>query len=506
MLVKSVRVDGGWSLANYRQLLATDRTWALLRNSLVLAAWTTGLTTAIGVPLAVLLGKSDLPGRAWLILLFSVPLLPPPYIAAVAWSNLLSTHGALQRVSGTWLAEWAWNNLFGLPGCVLVLFSTLLPFFLLLTMASLRSIDPRLEEAGRIVARWPAVLKGITLPLILPGILLAATLVFLLSLGELGVPLFLRYNVFAVESFTEFSAFLNFGLATAAAVPLALLTLLALGLEWLVLGEKLQVLRPAAGHTLHVALGRLRTPVFVAVVLLCTMLVVLPLSALLFQAGSGAAYREALGLAADSLVRSVAYAGTGACLLTAFGFLLGYLLHTRALQIWRAADALTLLLFATPGAVIGIGLVTLWNRPATSLIYATPLIILLGYMAQYAALTSRAVSAALAQVPNSMEEAAEVMGAGWLRRVVWITAPLCWRGLLAAWLVAYIFCLRDLSISMLVYPPGRDTFPVRIFTLMANSPAERIAALCVILVAATLVPLGALALLLRRERTRRVSY
>ena len=146
-----------------------------------------------------------------------------------------------------------------------------------------------------------------------------------------------------------------------------------------------------------------------------------------------------------------------------------------------------------PGTVLGIGMVSMWNHPLTNWVYATPAIILVGYLAQYTALTSRITGTALAQIPLSMEEAAQMAGAGWLRRQVSILVPLARRGLAAAWLVAYIFCLRDLGISMLVYPPGRDTFPVRTFTLMANSPAELISALCVILTVAAILPLGLLA-------------
>ena len=84
-------------------------------------------------------------------------------------------------------------------------------------------------------------------------------------------------------------------------------------------------------------------------------------------------------------------------------------------------------------------------------------------------------------------------GAGWFRRSSLILAPLAKRGIIAAWLVSYIFCLKDTGISMIVYPPGQDTFPVRTFTLMANSPAHFIAALCVIMIAVTLLPMGLLA-------------
>ena len=80
-----------------------------------------------------------------------------------------------------------------------------------------------------------------------------------------------------------------------------------------------------------------------------------------------------------------------------------------------------------------------------------------------------------------------------------IVAPLAARGLIAVWIVSYVFCLRDLGISMVVYPPGSDTLPVRILTLMANGAPTLIAALCVILVAITLLPLAAAALWLRRK-------
>ena len=83
------------------------------------------------------------------------------------------------------------------------------------------------------------------------------------------------------------------------------------------------------------------------------------------------------------------------------------------------------------------------------------------------------------------------VGAGQLRCIV---APIAKRGLIAAWVIAYIFCLRDLGITLVVYPPGFDTLPVRILTLMANGAPSLIAALCVILIVVTLLPLFVAAL------------
>ena len=119
-------------------------------------------------------------------------------------------------------------------------------------------------------------------------------------------------------------------------------------------------------------------------------------------------------------------------------------------------------------------------------------IILFGYIAQYTALSERIMAATFSQIPRSMEECAQIVGAGWFRRLFGVLVPQAKYGIIAAWLVGFIFCLKDLGITMIVYPPGHNTLPVHIFTLMANSPEQVIAALCVIMVVITCFPLGVL--------------
>ncbi len=492
MLAKSVNVDGHFSLFFYKNFMNSRREWTLIGNSFTLSFLTALFTTIIGLPLGILFAKTDLPLKKLFTILFTIPLLIPPYITAISWFDLLGREGLLSKIINPAMAEITSKWLFGLPGCVLILFSTFLPIVILLTITFLKTINPRLEEAGKLVSGWPGVLKGITIPLIMPGLLLASILVFLLTLGELGVPTFLRYDVFPVESFTQFSAFYNFGAATAAAVPLVIITLIVLVIERIFLRDKTYQLHPAVGgdKSSTINLGVYRKWFLIIVVLLCFCSIILPFLVLLFHSFSAGVYKEALSRAGDSLFRSVAYAAIGASALAVLGFFLGYLIHSKTFRFWRAIDSLTIFLFALSGTIIGIGLINLWNRPATNFIYASPVIIIFGYLAQYTALTSRITVSTLAQIPSSMEEAAQVSGAKWIRRITLITAPMAKRGLIAGWLVGYIFCLRDMGVTMLVYPPGHDTFPVRIFTLMANGSTELIAALCVIMIIATLLPLG----------------
>ena len=482
MLGKSIFVDGRLTLATYQKLFADPwQQWLPMEHSLTLATLTAGCVTLLGVPLGLLLGKTDLPCRRVLAVLLSIPLLLPPYIFAVCWSNLLARDGLLAYFVPAKTAELLSRSLFGLPGCLWVLVSAFLPVVMILTLVYLRAVNPRLEEAGWLISRWPGILRYITLPMILPGLLFGGVLVFLLALGEVGVPMFLRYRVFPVETLTQFSAFYDFGAAAAAATPLLTVTLLLLTVERVYLREKTYRLPPTTHgrRMLLIALGRWRVPALLAVSLFAASL-------------SPSAYLEAWNKAADSLWRSLVLAGVGATLLTVLGFFCGYLIHHRALRLWRAVDTLTLLLFTVPGTVIGVGLIVLWNRPGTGFIYASAAMVIFAYLAQYTAVTSRVTLAALANVPRSVEEAAQMTGAPWLARIWQVVVPAALPGVIVAWLIGFILCLRDLGASMLVYAAGQDTLPIRIFTLMANGAPNLISALCVVLV---IVTLGSLALL-----------
>jgi iron(III) transport system permease protein len=119
----------------------------------------------------------------------------------------------------------------------------------------------------------------------------------------------------------------------------------------------------------------------------------MPLGGALWRGSSITALGDAVQRAGGSAMRSVLYAGVSASVLCALGFFLAYLVHRRSLVGWWWMDALTLFLFTLPGTVIAIGLIALWNHPSTHWIYATPAILIIGFVAQYATLSVRIVVA-----------------------------------------------------------------------------------------------------------------
>jgi iron(III) transport system permease protein len=475
---ESVWHDGHFSLDHYRELISSARFWPLFGNSIQLALATATVCGLIGVPAGILSAKSDLPLRSGFMWLFTVPFVLPPYFVALGWARVVARIGTI-----------ASDSLFGFGGCVLVLSSVFLPITMLLTFASILNVDRRLEEAARLVSGWPGVLRRVTLPLSAPGIVFSLVLVFLLAMGELSVPSFLRYPTLPVLSFTQFAASYNFGAATAAAVPLAAIAFVGALVESAFLRDRDYTFR-STGQTLFISLRHWKSPLAALTAALCFALVILPLGALFADAFSLAAMHEAMQRAGASVVRSVMYSAVAATILMALGFLLGHFMRGGR---QRVLSAFTLALFAIPGTVLSIGLVRLWNTPGTWFIYATPALLILGYTAQYCAVTTRLSLAGLMLIPTSLDEAGRLSGAMWTRRLFRISIPLSTRTLVCAWLAAYILCLRDVPIALMTAPPGGDPLPARILTLMANGAPPMIASLCLIMAIASLIPLVILA-------------
>ena len=491
--------QAGTGAGPFPGLPASPREWTLLGNSLLLAALTSAGAMIAGVPAAFLVARTDLPGRRALAAVLTLPLLLPPYLTAAGWLAAGSPSGPVARLVGRPAAAALAEALQGLPGTVLVLATAFAPLVMLLTAAALAGLPGRLEEAGLITAPRRTVLRRITLPLVAPAAGLGASLAFLLALGEVTVAPALRFPVYAVEILTRFAAFYDIDAAVVAAVPLALVTAVVLaGETFLARRTGLVGLRGgrAGPPPPRYALGTARTPAALAAWAVTATLAGVPLAVLVLRAGGPASYADALAQAGGSLVRGLALAAASGTLLAAEGFVLAVLVLESPGLPARAVDAAALFLFALPGAVLGVGLIVLWNHPWAGIVTGTPAILLLGHLAHGSAVTLRLSRSALALVPAGLVEAARTAGAGWGRRLVWILAPVARRGILAAWLAGAVLALRDVGMTLLVHPPGWDTLPVRIMTLSANGSPGTIAALCVLLAAVTAVPLAAIAGLL----------
>ena len=200
--------------AAWRDVLAEPRQWSLLGNSLALAGGTALLAVFLGVVPGVLIALHAVPCRSVLLLVLALPLAAPPYVFAIAWVDVFS---AVPGVSP-----------YGLGPAILILALNLFPIVVLLTAAAGRLRDTSLEDAARLSRGALCVFLAAFAPALGPAVLASAAIVFCLALLSFAVPSLLQLNVYTVEIYSRFNAFLDPAGAIAQALPLLFVGLVAI--------------------------------------------------------------------------------------------------------------------------------------------------------------------------------------------------------------------------------------------------------------------------------------
>jgi len=491
----ALSLEPGSVARTYRVLLLDARQRDLLYNSAALGGGAALLSTVLGVPLGVGLAWLAIPCKRLFRLALVAPLLLPPYVVGLAWIYLGSSTGIVATVAGRdFLSEWTYS----LSAAIAVLGLVYYPLSMLATEVAVRRVDARLEEAALLVAPPGRVFAKITLPLAAPAIGAAALVIFVLAVSDFGVPGLLRVRVFTTEVFTAFSALYDFGRATALTVPLMVLATIVAVVATALVGDRLVAGRRALGGSRPLGFDRWRITIslFGAVVLIAAL--AMPLAVLVREALGAESIATVVRGSWSAIQASIMLAAIGATLVVAIAVWLGYARARAGLVVGRLADVLFVVLFAVPSTVVGVGLIGLWNRAGPfGQLYATDAMLLLAYLARFVPVAALVLAASVRQVPVSHEEAAAVAGAGWLRTVFRIVMPQAKLGILAAWIVAFILSFGELGASVLVAPPGESTLPIRIYTLIANTPSSHVAALALLQAAVIFGPLAVLGLATR---------
>ncbi|HUS09638.1 MAG TPA: iron ABC transporter permease [Pyrinomonadaceae bacterium] len=500
-IVSLITADSTLTFDNYRRLLVESRQRDLLLNSTLLGACSALLATLLGSPLGLLLARARLPAKQVLRIALIIPLIIPPYVLALAWILFTSSTGLLARIIGRDLFS-GWTYSFA--GAVVVLSLAYYPLSMLATEAASRRVDGHLEEGALLVTNTRRVLWRITVPLITPIVAAAALTTFVLGLSEFGVPSLMRVRVYTTEVFTAFAALYDFGTATALAVPLLAVTFIVAVTIKLIIGERFISDRRSVYPALPVTLDRYRIFVFAGTILVLTASVVLPLMTLAYEAGNFQRFTSTLEGSGAAIINSLSLAAIAATLIIVLATFLGYW-RGRTKRRWRGLfDLVLLVIFAVPSTVLGVGLIGLWNRPGLfGKIYTSQVIIIIAYIARFVTVAALILAASVRQIPESLEEAAEVAGGSWPRTFAQIVIPNIVPGVAAAWLVSFILAVGELGTTILVAPAGESTLPVRIYTLIANTPSSEVAALALMEVGIVLIPLAMLAILTRSGLERR---
>jgi len=461
--------------------LLDARTLALLGRTAWIGAWAAALALVLGLPFGFLVARTDIPGARFLRQAGLVPLLIPPLILAMTMSAV-------------------WPDLRGASAIVLVLGVSAFPLVAVFSARACERIDARREDAALLAGGLRAAL-AMELPLVLPAALSGACMAFVLAINDFAVPDYItsigpKYNVYADEVFASWQSVHAPGKAVAAALPLFGLTLLVL-LPALLLRKRGALAtydgdfrRPEA-----LALGAWRWPAFLAAAALLGLTALLPLLRLAWEAGGGqrgwspahlgASFARAIDVGRSDLQRSLLYAGSAALLSLLPALVLGH-----ALERWRRGgwlEPLVVAPIALPAILLGIGYIALWNQAWSAQLYASGALVVMLFLGRFLCFPVLAARGATAMLDARLEEAAQLAGAGPLRRLGSIVQPALRTSLLGGAALVFVFGMRELDAAILV-PAANGTAMFRVYNAIHFGRDDFVAALALLIVFFILLP------------------
>lgn len=521
LLRLAAELDGASLIA-----LGNPALWRAAVNTVWLAVGVTAFAVVGGVPLGLLVARTDLPGAERWRALWTLPYLVPPLVMAVAWVALLNpSNGALNlqlRAVG-----FAGVDLYGLGGMVWILGLELLPLVLLATADAAARSDPSLEEAARVAGATPTqVLRRVTLPLLAPAVAEASGAVLASSAASFGVPYLLATGGTTPAPVLTTFIYQALDLSPRDGRPQALAAcgvLLAFGLGLPALARRgaarwtVPQVGGKAARPSPIALGSWRWPVAVALAGGWAFAVLLPLvtlaaTSLLVSFGKG--YRlDNLGLepwiatlgrpaVQQAIARSLVVAAGAATVATAVGVGVALLAERTEARGRRALLVAARAPYAVPGTVLALGMLLAWSQEIRWILAervtvalalsGTAWLVGLAWAVKFLAIPTGSAVAALGAVDRSLEEAARVAGTtavGAWRRV---TLPLLRADLGTAWLLVFLPAVSEVTLAILLCGPESRVLGAALFELQTYGDPPGAAVLSVVTAMVVLAGNGAL--------------
>ncbi len=489
VLTTSLQRGGGWSLANYREVLSQGVVLEAIVSSVALSALTVLFCAVIGVPLAFLFERYTFPARRVFATFAALPLVLPPLVGTVAFIFLCGESGILARfIQAVFQLESSPWTLRGWPALLLFHTYTMYPFFYLLTGAGLSRIDAALAEAGRSLgANRKQVLRRIVLPQLTPSLIAAALLTFMTSMASFSAPLFFGgdVRVLTLEIYTARQRG-DLTLALTDTVVLALISLSALFLFQRYEGTRKFAAAAMKGSTKRrraLATGKTRY-LAIATGVFFSVLLVLPVISLILvsfalegtwttqtlpPAYTAANYTKILSTsqAGGVFFNSLSMSAIAAIAALAWSFCVVTLLARKGGRRWkRLLSWLILVPWALPGTVVAVSIAEAYGRPSPLLgafvLVGTFWILPVVYFLRFMPLVVRALQASMEQMDAALDEAARGLGAGWWRRFAKVTLPLVWPGAIAGTLLAFVVALGEYVASVIVFVPSNRPVSIAI--------------------------------------------
>jgi iron(III) transport system permease protein len=462
-----------------------------LFNSVGIAIGTTTLVTLISLPLSVLATRYDFAGKKIFSALVLVPMILPPFVGAIGFTQILGQYGVLNSLFHLGPVDWLGKSRY--LGVIILQALSLYPIMYLNVSAALANIDPAMEQAARNLGSTPfARFRRITLPLIMPGLFAGGTIVFIWSFTELGTPLIMNYQ--RCTPVQVFDALKEIGnnpfpyalvfVMLAASVGLYLISKFIFGRHAYAMAAK------ATTQFSAEKVKGTKNLLVLAPFVVITFIALLPHLGVVFTsfAKPGSWYQsvlprqftldnyvEALGhsMTVSSIRNSLLFSSLAVLFNIVLGVTIAFVVVRSTIKFRGLLDALAMLPLAVPGIVMAFGylaisidlsrLPTVKNNVFLKTlldVQANPtLFLVIAYGVRRLPYMVRSAVAGLQQTSVTLEEASANLGASPLTTIRRITLPLILANLIAGAMLAFAFSMLEVSDGLML-AQNQDYWPI----------------------------------------------
>lgn len=478
--------------------------WGPLKNSFICGFFTVLVSVPLGSVLAWLMIRTDIPGKKILGLLVTVPYMIPSWTKALAWLAMFrnSTSGANGFLAGMGIPIPDWLA-YGPIAIVLCMSMHYYAFSYIMVSGALRSINSELEEMGEIQGASKAqILRHITLPLILPSVLSATVMTISKSIGTYGVPANLGNRIGYYTLATKMRNFIDQGpqaVGYAMSIVLVLLAAVIIFSNQRIVGvrKSYATVSGKGGRATLMPLGKAKKPLMAFLMVFLFLAMVVPFFVLImetFQITTGAGYGlDNLTLynwigKSGQIAKYTNYEGIfrnpkffsafwntirltliGSIITAICGQFLGYI-SSRGRGKWYGD--LTEQMVFVPYLMSGIAFSTMYfsmfSRPhfggLMPSLYGTFTLIVLTSVVKHFPFASKSGTANMLSISVELEEAADIAGASFWKRMSSIIVPLAKNGFISGFMLTFISIAKELDLVIIMMTPSTQTMSYLAFT------------------------------------------
>ncbi len=504
LLLKMAFSDGvHFTLENFAKFFSRKYYSITLLNSFKVSIAATIASVVVGVVLGYFMSVFKIRGAKLLRMCIVMATMSAPFVGAYAWIMLLGRNGVITNfLSG--LFGITMPDIYGFNGIMLVFVTQLFPLVFLYVQGAMSKMDASLMEASEnLGCTGFKRFFTVVLPLISPTVLAGALLVFVRAMSDFGTPMLIGegYRTFTVILYNEFVGEVsqNKGFASAIAIIAILITMVVYFSQNFVAKKQafsmnaLHRIEKKQLHGFSNFIVHFITYVVVGISILPQLYVVytsfLKTSGQIYVAGySLQSYQDMFSRLGRSIQNTIVIPAVSLLIVVFLAVLIAYVAVRRRNVLSGAVDVISMIPYVIPGTVIGIAMISAFNREPLVLTGGM-LIMVVALVGRRLPYTIRSSVAILQQIPLYVEEAALSLGSSKPKAFFTVTLPMMSSGVLSGAILSWVTLISELSTAILLYTGKTQTLTVAIYTQIVRGNYGIASAMATVLTVMTLLSL-----------------